>query len=73
MSKQNPKKILDYNLQLFRIFCVHDHLTGQHGQQFNKKWKTIKVSENRSVETEKYLKDLKNAISIKRHSPGSIV
>jgi len=31
------------------------------------------VSENRSVETEKYLKDLKNAISIKRHSPGSIV
>ena len=48
-------------------------VSGKHGQQFTKKWKTIKVSENRSVEAEKYLKELKNDISIKRHSPSSIV
>ena len=41
--------------------------------EFNKKWKTIKECKNRSEEAEKYLKELKCAITLKRHSPGSLV
>lgn len=75
MSKPNTKKNLDLYQQLYQAFCVvHDHLTGQQCQeQFIKKWKTITVSENRSVEAEKYWKELTAAITVKRYSPGSIV
>ncbi|KAK4027437.1 hypothetical protein OUZ56_016483 [Daphnia magna] len=53
-------------------YIVHDHLTGQQCQeQFIKKWKTITVSENRSVEAEKYWKELTAAITVKRYSPDN--
>jgi hypothetical protein len=49
-------------------------LTRQQCQiEFNKKWKTIKECKNRSEEAEKYLKELKGALTLKRHSPGSLV
>ena len=60
------KKKLDLYQELYQAFCeVHAHLTGQQCQeQFNTKWKTIKESENCLVEAEKYLKELKAAITV---------
>lgn len=75
MSKQNPTGKPDLYQQLYQAYSeVHSDLTRQQCQiEFNKKWKTIKECKNRSEEAEKYLKVLKGAITLKRHSPGSLV
>ncbi|EFX64643.1 hypothetical protein DAPPUDRAFT_117997 [Daphnia pulex] len=75
MSKQNTTGKPDLYQQLYQGYSeVHSDLTRQQCQkEFNKKWKTIKECKNRSEEAEKYLKELKGAITLKRHSPGSIV
>ena len=75
MSKQIPTGKPDLYQQLYQAYSeVHSDLTRQQCQiEFNKKWKTIKECKNRSEEAEKYLKELKGAITLKRHSPGSLI
>ncbi|EFX75970.1 hypothetical protein DAPPUDRAFT_107360 [Daphnia pulex] len=65
----------EQTVMLYQAYSeVHSDLTRQQCQiEFNKKWKTIKECKNRSEEAEKYLKELKGALTLKRHSPGSLV
>ncbi|EFX66906.1 hypothetical protein DAPPUDRAFT_115916 [Daphnia pulex] len=75
MSKQNTTGKPDLYQQLYQAYSeVHSDLTRQQCQkEFYQKWKTIKEFKNRSEEAEKYLKELKGAITLKRHSPDSLV